>query len=290
MTTFQLFTTAWDWHPSVVAGCIGLFAVYVVAARPLSPRRTLWYAVGVLTILFALVSPIDPLGDDYLFSAHMIQHLLLALVAPPLLLLGTPPSLARRLLVRPWIAWLERRLSRPAVAWLLGIGTLWIWHLPFLDNAALANERIHIAEHLSFMVTGTIFFWPVLSPLQECRLQPGTSLLYLFGAGVANTALGILLTFIPAGLYPAYLHPDDELGALALIRNTWGLSPAADQQLGGLFMWVGGGLVFLIVILAVMYRWYASPAQNAEGAKRLPKELPGRPSANRIPTQPTRGD
>lgn len=264
MTTQQLFMTAWDWHPSVVAGCIALLAVYVVAARPLSPRRTFWYAAGVLTILFALVSPIDPLGDDYLFSAHMIQHLLLALVAPPLLLLGIPPSLARRLLARPGIARLERELSRPLVAWLFGIGTLWVWHLPVLYNATLASERIHIAEHLSFMVTGTIFFWPLLSPLLERRLEPGPSILYVFSAGVANTALSIFLTFIPPGLYPAYLHPDDDLGALALIRHTWGVSAAVDQQLGGLLMWIGGGLVFLVVILAVIHRWSTSSSANGK--------------------------
>ena len=113
MTTLQLFATAWDWHPSVVVGCFGLMAAYLVAARPHAPRRVAWYTAGVLTILFALVSPLDPLGDDYLFSAHMIQHLLLALVAPPLLLLGIPDSLVRRWLVHPVLARIERQLSRP---------------------------------------------------------------------------------------------------------------------------------------------------------------------------------
>jgi cytochrome c oxidase assembly factor CtaG len=167
MTTLHLLMTAWNWYPSVVVGCIGLLAVYLAAARPLSAAHTSCYAAGVLVILLALVSPIDPLSDNYLFSVHMIQHLLLDLIAPPLLLLGIPASLARRLLAHPRIARLERGLSRPAVAWTLGIGTLWVWHLPVLYNAALANENIHIAEHLCFMVTGTIFFWPVLCPLPE---------------------------------------------------------------------------------------------------------------------------
>ncbi len=255
MTTLQLWMTAWSWYPSVIAGCLGLLAAYLAAARPLSIRRTLCYAAGVFIILFALVSPLDALGDDYLFSAHMVQHLLLDLVAPPLLLLGLPPALTRRLLARPPVARVERWLSRPAPAWLLGVGMLWVWHLPVLYNAALANESIHIAEHVSFIITGTIFFWPVLSPLENRRLQPGPAILYLFGAGVANTALSIFLTFIPPGLYPPYLHPEDELGALGLIRHTWGLSPALDQQLGGLFMWVCGAAVYLLVILAVVYRW-----------------------------------
>jgi putative membrane protein len=272
MTTQQLLLSTWSWHPSVIAGCALLLAGYLALVRPHSPSHTVWYAAGVLTILFALVSPLDQLGDDYLFSAHMIQHLLLVLVAPPLLLLGIPRQAARQLLERPWIAGVETGLSRPLVAWLLGIGTLWVWHLPILYNATLASEGIHIAEHLSFMVTGVIFWWPVAAPLPERRLQPGPSIIYLFVAGVANTALGILLTFVPAGLYPAYLHPEDELGALALIRHGWGLTPEADQQLGGLFMWVGGGLVLLIAILAVMRRWYASPVSEDGAASQMEKE------------------
>lgn len=266
MTTQHLLLTAWNWYPSVVIGCIGLLAAYVATARPLSPSRTAWYTGGVLIILLALLSPLDPLGDDYLFSAHMIQHLLLDMVVPPMLLLGIPPASASRLLSYPKVAWLEKRLSRPWVAWLLGIGTLWVWHLPILYNATLAYEQVHIAEHLSFMVTGTIFFWPIFSPLQEHRLQPGPSILYLFGAGVANTTLSIILTFIPAGLYPAYLHPDDELGALGLIRKTWGLSPAVDQWLGGLIMWIGGGLVLFIVLLVVFRRWTASSAATGDSS------------------------
>jgi cytochrome c oxidase assembly factor CtaG len=277
VTTWHLFLTAWSWYPSVIAGCIALLILYLAAARPLSPSHAAWYAAGVLVLFLALVSPIDALGDDYLFSVHMIQHLLLVLVAAPLLLLGIPRALVRHLLDRPWIAWMEGKLSPPPVAWLLGIGTLWVWHLPVLYNATLANERIHIAEHLSFIVTGVIFWWPVLCPLIDRRLQPGPAIIYIFSAGVANTILGIILTFVPVGLYPAYLHPEDELGALSLIRNTWGLSAAADQQLGGLIMWVGGGLVFLIAILGILRRWYlpntveSPPSQRAQQGAENPR-------------------
>ena len=279
VTTLQLFLTAWSWYPSVIAGCVLLLILYLAVARPLSPSHAVWYSTGVLVLFLALVSPLDALGDDYLFSVHMVQHLLLILLAAPLLLLGIPRTLATLLLARPLFAWLEKKLSRPPVAWLLGIGTLWIWHLPVLYNATLANENIHIAEHLSFLVTGVIFWWPVLSPLPDHRLKPGPSIIYLFSAGVANTILGIILTFVPVGLYPAYLHPEDELGALSLIRNTWGLSAAEDQQLGGLFMWVGGGLIFLIAILGMMYRWYSSP--SLEEAGELPQGSRGRPAARK---------
>jgi cytochrome c oxidase assembly factor CtaG len=282
VTTLQFFLTAWSWYPSVIAGCVLLLLLYPAAARPLSASHAAWYAAGVLVLFLALVSPLDALGDDYLFSAHMIQHLLLVLVAAPLLLLGISRTLAARLLDRPWIAWLEGKLSRPPVAWLLGIGTLWVWHLPVLYNATLASERIHITEHLSFLVTGVIFWWPVLSPLSDHRLRPGPAIIYIFSAGVANTILGIILTFVPVGLYPHYLHPEDELGALSLIRNGWGLSAATDQQLGGLFMWVGGGLVFLVAILGILRRWYLSQmtdnpslgARRAQGQETTGKTSP----------------
>ena len=256
VTTLQLLQTSWSWYPSVIAGCVLLLLLYPLFVRPLSPSLTAWFGAGVLVIFLALVSPIDALGDDYLFSAHMIQHLLLVLVAAPLLLLGISRTLAEQLLEHPWIARLERILSRPPVAWLLGIGTLWVWHLPVLYNATLASEQIHIAEHLSFLVTGVIFWWPVVAPLDDHRLRPGPAIIYVFSAMVANTILGIILTFVPVGLYPHYLHPEDELGALSLIRHGWGLSAAADQQLGGLIMWVGGGLVFLAAILGILRRWY----------------------------------
>jgi putative membrane protein len=278
MTTLQLFKSSWSWHPSVLAGCIGLLIIYLAATRlQHSVSCTLWYVAGVLTILLALVSPLDLLGDDYLFSAHMVQHLLLVLVAPPLLLLGISRSTARRLLAKPRMAWLEDKLTRPPVAWLLGMGTLWAWHLPVLYNATLASEQVHIAEHLSFLVTGTIFWWPVLAPRPDLRLQPGPSIIYLCAAAFANTVLGIILTFVPAGLYPAYLHPEDELGALSVIRQKWGLTPAADQQLGGLFMWVGGGVIFLVAVLAMLRRWYLSPEFDREKQKN--QSAPDRDSA-----------
>ena len=286
VTTLELFQTAWSWYPSVIAGCLLLLLLYLAASRPLSPSHAAWYAAGVLVLFFALVSPLDALGDDYLFSAHMIQHLLLVLVAAPLLLLGIPRTLAARLLERPWLAWLEGKLSRPPVAWLLGIGTLWIWHLPVLYNATLASENIHITEHLSFIVTGVIFWWPVLCPLADHRLQPGPAIIYIFSAGVANTILGIILTFVPVGLYPRYLHPEDELGALYLIRHGWGLSAAADQQLGGLFMWVGGGLVFLVAILGILRRGYLSQAAENPLSPPTGESAPRR----RAPNEPKNGN
>jgi cytochrome c oxidase assembly factor CtaG len=257
MTTWQLLTSAWDWEPSVVIGCLGLLLTYFWVVGWRWTRAALLFTSGVLVMLLALVSPVDTLGDYYLFSAHMLQHLLLIQVVPPLLLLGIPAWVFTKILTVPLVARLKRVLAQLPVAWLLSAVILWVWHVPALYDAALASENVHIFQHLTFLVSAAIFWWPVLTPLAERRADFLPAMLYLFTAGIATSALGIFLTFAPAGFYPAYLHPIDEFGALSLIRNVWGLSPATDQQLGGLLMWVPGGLVYLVAILGVLARWYS---------------------------------
>jgi cytochrome c oxidase assembly factor CtaG len=189
----------------------------------------------------------------------MLQHILLAMIVPALLLLGLPADFFAALLRRRWARRMEQLLGQPAVAWLLGNITLWVWHLPRLYNAALANEEIHIFQHLTFLVTGTIFWWPVLAPLKDERLAPIPAIGYLVAASASNTLLGILLTFIPAGFYPAYLHPEDALQLLPLLRGTLGLDAEADQQVGGALMWVLGGIIYFWAIMAMFIQWYNTP-------------------------------
>lgn len=258
MTTSDLMRAGWDLEPSVIAGCAGLLALYFWRV-PASTFRRISFSAGILVMFLSLCSPLDALGDDYLFSAHMAQHLLLILIVPPLLLLGIPEGEARRWMRVPRIAAAERVLGAPWTAWLAAIGTMTLWHLPLLYNFALAHEPVHIVQHLSFLVTATMFWWPVLGPLPERRMLPGVSILYLFAAVAENSALGIVITFMQLGHYPAYLHPEDELGALSLIRNEWGLSAAGDQRLGGLLMWVPGCSIYFIAILGILGQWYGQP-------------------------------
>lgn len=257
MSAWALLATTWNWDPSVLLGSAALIIAYFLLVTGEEYRgRALYFISGVLVVVVALESPLDQLGDGYLFSAHMLQHLLLLLIAPPLLLLGLPGTFWERLLKDPRLAWLARFLARPALAWIIGMGTIWIWHAPPLYNAALADERIHILEHLMFLVSATIFWWPVLSPSAEVRMAPLQAIPYLFGAAASSAVLGILLTFTPPGLYPEYLHPVDELGILPLLRDQWGLTPGTDQQIGGLLMWVPGSVIYLSGILLSLGRWY----------------------------------
>ena len=227
----------WDWEPSVIVGCAALATGYIAIVRKRRFHRSPYFLVGVALLLLDLVSPIDTLADGYLFSMHIVQHFLLALVIPPLLLLGTAAfelgSLNK----------LERVLGQPPVSWLLGVGTMLAWHIPALFNAALANDGLHIFQHLSFLITGTIFWWPILGPLEDRHLSTLGAVSYLFSACVCCSLLGAFLTFGPSGLYPAYV-------------GYWGLDPKSDQQLGGMLMWVPGCFVYLSGILSTVMRWY----------------------------------
>jgi cytochrome c oxidase assembly factor CtaG len=269
MTTWRLLVSAWNWEPSVLLGCAVLLAAYLVAVSFRFSKAGLSFVAGVGVLLLALVSPIDTLGDAYLFSAHMLQHLLLVLIVPPLLLLGIPAELARQFMRWPlarraevetlYITSLRRH---PLLAWSLGVGMMWLWHVPALYNAALDHAGIHVFEHLCFLVTAAIFWWPIAAPSAEARLAPLAAMLYLFAAAGASTVLGIILTFVSPGLYPLYLQPTDRLGILPLLRDVWGFSPAVDQEAGGILMWVGGGLVYLGAIIATLALWYGAPDEG----------------------------
>jgi putative membrane protein len=232
---------SWDWEPSVVVGCAMLAIGYLMLVRTHGWNRAPYFLAGVLLLLLDLVSPIDTLADRYLLSAHIVQHFLLALVIPPLFLLGTP-AFDLRVLKK-----LERAVGQPPVSWLLGVGVMLGWHIPALFNTALANDGLHILQHLSLLVTGTIFWWPILAPAESKRLPALGAVAYLFSACVCCSLLGAFLTFAPAGLYPAYLNPPAHL---------WGLDTKSDQQLGGMLMWVPGCFVYLAGILSTVVRWY----------------------------------
>jgi cytochrome c oxidase assembly factor CtaG len=263
MSLAQFFVSAWNWEPTVLSGCAALSLGYLVIARFHLTRQALLYQAGVLVLFLALESPVDVLGEDYLFSAHMFQHLLLILIIPPLLLLGIPAAWFERLLDWKPAGKLERFLGRPAIALILAVVTLYMWHIPPLYDAAVENETIHSLEHLSFLVTATIFWWPVINPIEHKRRISGlATMLYIFVGGAANTVLGIIITLAPAVIYTVYISPADSFGILAMIRSVWGLDPLSDQQLGGLLMWIPGGLFYLSAILVVFARWFSQPEED----------------------------
>lgn len=260
----------WHWSPSVIIGILLIVGFYLYAVGPWRKRhrpeeelpswRPFVFVLGFAIIFLALVSPLDELGDTYLFSAHMVQHLCLTLIAPPLLLIGTPAWLLEPVFAYKPLYRIARGLTYPAVAFLLFNFDFWLWHAPPLYNATLENEGIHILEHLTFIILAVINWWPIFSPMpQESklgRLPLGGQILYLFLSGMPVVALGAGLTFFPP-LYAPYLSAP----------RIWGISAASDQQLGGLIMWVPGNIVYILIMSVLFIRWM----QNQE-AKQINEE------------------
>jgi putative membrane protein len=225
------------------------------------------FAGGLLTILVALESPLDGLSAD-LFAAHMVQHLLLIMVAAPLLVLGEPlaPLLwALAKSTRRTFGAAIRRLaflSRPGVAFGLHSVALWAWHIPVLYEAALGARGIHILEHLSFLGTAILFWWAVV--VQASRLGHARGVVYVFGLAVESSVLGGALAFSPAPWYAAHLNSAPALG----------LSALDDQQLAGLIMWIPGGGIYLVAALGLFAAWLKHtprpPARTPDREARAP--------------------
>jgi putative membrane protein len=234
----------------------GVNALWHAAGRNhgVTVRQVGAFTAGWLTLVAALLPPLDPLGAE-LFSAHMLQHELLMLVAAPLLVLGRPlavwtwsvppnwrRSLGRathgRYIAMPWMT-----LTAPMSAWLLHAAAVWLWHVPAFFTAALAHEGIHVLQHCSFLFSALLFWWGTMRRIDAAGTT--AAVFYLFTTMVHTSALGALLVFAPTPWYPVYAPH-----TLAL-----GLDALEDQQLGGLIMWIPGGLVYAGAAIALMARW-----------------------------------
>lgn len=250
------YALAWSLHPSVLIGTGLLGALYFWGIGPLrrrlglGPPATAWqiasFCAGLLVLLFALNGPMHDLSDYYLFSAHMVQHLLLTLLLPPLMIAGTPGWLFKPLLRHRPVRAVARVLTRPVVAAVLYSVTIAVWHLTPFYELMMRNHDVHIATHLMFIVVATILWWPVMSPVPELpRLPYGMGMLYLFLVGIPMQVVAALITLSDEVLYPWY----------SAAPRTWGLTPLDDQQLGGLLMWVPGNLWMFLAIGVLFLKW-----------------------------------
>jgi putative membrane protein len=260
---------AWRLEPLVlipiVVGAAGwLWLARIVARRHAAHPPQAWriaaFLGGLAVIGIALTSPIETY-EGQLFSVHMLQHMLLELVAAPLLLLGAPATLALRAAspaVRHRLLMvLHSRavsvLSFPLLAWVLFAAVNWGWHFSTLYDKALENQWLHDLQHISFLAAALLFWWPVIgADPSRWRLPYPVRLFYLFLAMPQNSFLGVALMSAPV-LYQHY----------ASTPRTWGPTPLVDQGIGGMLMWVGGDVVFLLAMGLVVAAWVRQEDRRA---------------------------
>ena len=258
----------WNWRPGTLIGAVFVLSLYLIAVGPARKRyfkapevknsQIICFILAIITILIAQVSPLDALSDEYLFSAHMAQHMLLTAVAAPLLLLGLPDWMLQPFLKHPRIKRTLAFLTYPIFAFLIFNLNFLIWHFPTFYEATLENEIIHFIEHMLFLVTALLFWWPIFSPSSELpRLSYPYQVLYLFLAAVPSTILGALIIFSPTILYETYLNAP---------RITI-LDPMTDQQIAGVLMAMVGSMIYLIVLSIVFFKWLNQEEKHNPGPR-----------------------
>jgi putative copper resistance protein D len=266
----------WSFDPLVQLALPGSAALYLVAvarvdrAHPTNPVprfRIVCFLAGIATLEVALASGIERY-DTTLFAVHMVQHMLLTLVAAPLLVLGAPITLLLRVsrpeVRRRWIlpvlhSRVVRFLAHPVVAWLLFTAVMWVSHLSPLFDAALESEPLHRLEHALYLGSALLFWWPVVgADPSPHRMSYPARLLYLFLQMPQNTFLALTLYSAPAALYAHYVTTG----------RPWGPSPLLDQQAAAAIMWVWGDLTFLGAILLVLAAWWRAEERRTLAAER----------------------
>lgn len=251
--------------------------------RGVARWQALCFASGIAVLLAAQVSPIAALGGT-LFSAHMIQHVLIIGLAAPLLVLGAPgpafawalprarlATLRKRVLHTGWFRGATRALTLPLVAWTLHGAAIWVWHEPGLYSTTVHNNLVHAAQHFSFFATA-LLFWGVAVR----RAMPAIGVFYIFTTAVHGSLLGALLVLTSEPVYLPYLET----------APLWSLTALEDQQLGGLIMWVPAGLIYFIAALLVSASLLSRPNQvdRTRGATAGPAAAAAKRSAKPSPS------
>ncbi len=280
----ELTWSDWTFQPPIAAGLIAAAILYVVAWRrgvfradddvrawlPRSWMRPVLFVLGLATALVALESPIDEAGDSFLFWMHMIQHLMLMMVAPPLVLLGicgAAPLRAERFRL-PRAVWAT--VTRPWAACVIFNVVMVAWHVPAVYQATLTTLPLHIVEHLTFIGAGFILWWPVVEPVRSAAaagVSAMTKIAMLVVAGVPPTVLGFAFIAASAALYPFYV----------VAPRLWGFTALADQQLAGVIMLGLGNVIYFVAIAVIFVRLFGDP--EADEASAGAHGHPGRASA-----------
>jgi putative membrane protein len=255
---------AWHLEPTVIAGAFIALSFYTYGAvmlrASIPPWRAACFLAGVVIIFLALASPLDSAAHR-LLSMHMLQHVALTTLGPPLLLLGLTPSLVDPLLRPASVRRIAATLTHPVFAGALFIVNMWFWHVPPIYDQALNHLGVHIAMHIAYLGTGLLFWWPVVQPSAVIgRIGEGARLLYLLATGMPMGLLALLF-FASNGVIYDYYETSNPL---------WGLSPTDDQQIAGLVMGALGEAAGFTAVTLLFFRFL----DHEEAA--APVQAPGR--------------
>jgi putative membrane protein len=267
-------------HPSTVIGILAFGGAYVWRAHrgpshldqaanavdgqsaagqrtPTAGQRALFF--GALAIIFfTLNGPLHDLSDYYMFTAHMVQHLVLTLIVPPMLILGTPGWMLRPLLRNAHVFALAKALTSTPACFAIFTVVLAVWHLPPIYNMALANHPIHIVQHLMFISAAVFMWWPLTSQLPELpRASYPAQIMYCFLLTVPMGVIAIYISMADDLLYPIY----------ATAPRIMGIAPMTDQQYGGLVMWIPGSMFFYLVMSVVFFKWWGRQQDDSASAQ-----------------------
>jgi putative membrane protein len=251
---------AWHTHPDAWALLGAIELAYLFAVRRWgrgehTSRQQVWlFSAGVAVLWVASDWPVHDLAEKYIYVAHMVQHLLITLVAAPLLLMGTPEWLARRMLTRTRLLPAVRFLGRPVIGLIQFNVILVLSHWPVIVDGTLRNHPLHFVAHAVLLLSALLMWLPVVSPLPEVpQARPPTKMLYLFLQTIVPTVPASFLTFGTSPLYHFYEH----------VPRLYGLSALTDMQMAGLTMKIAGGFYLWTIIGVIFFRWYAAEEKTS---------------------------
>jgi len=265
----------WQWHahPDAILMALVLLGLYAAGARwagaktsPASqvtrPQAVL-YVSGVAVLYLGAGSPIHDISEQYLLSAHMVQHLLFTLVAPPLILLGTPGWMLRPLIQQEHVRRVAYAITRPLPALIIFNATILLTHLPSVVDLALNVHWFHFVVHALLVATALLMWFPVLSPLPELpRIGPFAQLIYLFVQQLVPGVIGSFLVFAENTVYEFYASAPERL---------WGLSPVDDQRVAAVVMKLAGGTLLWAVMAVIFFRWFGE--EDRQASKRTQPDV-----------------
>jgi len=248
----------WPFDITVYAGLLVLYFGHALLARA-SPdarrKHTLYFLFGLFTLWLSLETPIDTIADRYLDTVHMLQHVLLAFVAPPLLLLGLSRDMAARLVRIPGV----RAITEPVPAQLIAAVIMVAWHVPVLYDATLRNEDIHVLEHLMFIASGLVLFWPIVETTSvhaRWTMSEGAKLVYMLLATLPQDGVALALIFSRTPFYDFYVEAP---------RLIAGYTALIDQTIAGAVLMVFGKVTLGVAAAVVFFRWFGAEHRADRG-------------------------